>query len=81
MVKIFPPAMATLENPEPSPCAVQSSVGPSAGRAGSSPFSSLMPSRLGPRHCGQSAARAAAADVRTARLNGRTIRKPAGEIV
>ena len=43
----------------PSPVAFQASGGPTAGQACSRPVSVETPSRLGPRHCGQPARRAA----------------------
>ncbi len=48
--------METVEYPGPRPEISQSSFGPSLGHSFSNPFSWQTPSRLGPRHCGQSAA-------------------------
>src|SRR5438046_8886535 len=56
MVKIREPAMDTLEKPSPIPVAFQASGGPPEGHSAKSPVSGDMPSRCGPRHCGQSAA-------------------------
>src|SRR5258708_40199818 len=54
-----PPATDTVEKPLPSPVAFQTRRGPAAGQSFSSPISAEMPSRFGPRHCGQSPAAAA----------------------
>src|SRR5205823_5331237 len=50
------PTTAGLENPTPPRSAFQASGGPFAGHCLRSPFSGECPSRLGPRHWGQSAA-------------------------
>src|SRR6266404_2579162 len=55
MVKTLSPATATLEKPEPTPVAFQTTGGPSLGHSLSRPLSDEMSSRLGPRNCGQSA--------------------------
>src|ERR1043166_8633770 len=51
------PTIAGVEKPAPMSLTCQTSFGPSLGHSLSRPFSSEMPSRLGPRHCGQSVAR------------------------
>jgi len=51
--------MASDEYPSPSPLAFQITGGPFGGHDGSNPVSLEIPSRFGPRHCGQSAAAAA----------------------
>src|SRR5262249_57025835 len=43
------------EYPSPSPLVFHSTRGPPAGQEAGSPVSLEMPSRRGPRHCGQSA--------------------------
>src|SRR5947207_14997139 len=48
--------MAGVENPAPMSLICQTSLGPPLDHSLSNPFSSEMPSRLGPRHWGQSAA-------------------------
>src|SRR5581483_10308836 len=53
MVKIFPSATDTVENPLPIPCAFHASGGPPSGHFFSSPVSVDRLSRLGPCHCGQ----------------------------
>src|ERR1051326_189869 len=50
------PTIAGVEKPEPMSLTCQMSFGPSFGHSLSRPFSSEMPSRCGPRHCGQSVA-------------------------
>ena len=42
------------DHPCPSPLTFHTSRGPPSGQSDRSPFSSEMPSRRGPRHCGQS---------------------------
>src|SRR5215207_1508260 len=51
------PTMLTLENPPPSPFAVQVRGGPSVGQLFRRPVSVESPSRLGPRNWGQSSAK------------------------
>src|SRR5436190_4129256 len=48
--------MAIYEKPRPASGYFHKSFGPSLGHSVSKPFSVETPSRLGPRHCGQSAA-------------------------
>src|SRR4051794_15698107 len=55
IVKIFDPAIDTLEKPCPIPLAFQAKGGPPSGHSPKSPLSGEIPSRWGPRHCGQSA--------------------------
>src|SRR5689334_17774063 len=58
--------MEKEEKPSPSPWTCQTFGGPAAGQDFSSPVSGEMPSRCGPRHCGQSPAihRVAVAEAR-----------------
>src|SRR5688500_18841030 len=56
-----PPVTATDENPAPMFFAVITRRGPPCGHCRSRPVSGECPSRLGPRHVGQSAAERAAA--------------------
>src|SRR5260370_32732131 len=52
------PEIAEEANPSPRACIFQTRRGPPLGQESSSPVSGEIPSRLGPRHCGQSAAEA-----------------------
>src|SRR5688572_9617405 len=49
-----PPFTAIDEYPTPTVSTCHSNLGPSSGHSLSRPVSRLMPSRFGPRHCGQS---------------------------
>src|SRR5438128_758991 len=51
------PTIAGPEYPTPNVSIDHASLGPPAGHFLSRPFSGETPSRLGPRHCGQSSAR------------------------
>src|ERR1700722_16958217 len=55
IVNTLSPATASEENPTPMPMPFQSSFGPVLGHFLSSPLSTEISSRLGPRNCGQSA--------------------------
>src|SRR5262245_25708337 len=61
VVNSRPAATDTGATPSPSPSAFQTSGGPSFGQASARPVSADTFDRSGPRHCGQSAAGAAAA--------------------
>src|SRR6185437_16256998 len=54
MPKILPAATDGVPKPTPSPSAVHNLGGPAFGQTCSNPFSADLPSRLGPRHWGQS---------------------------
>src|SRR4029079_3886323 len=56
-----PPAIDIDEYPPPAPVAFQTRGGPLAGHCLSRPVSLEIPSRFGPRYCGQSALACAAA--------------------
>src|SRR5205814_2999788 len=66
------PTTAGLEKPTPPRFAFHARGGPPWGHSLSSPFSGEWPSRLGPRHCGQSAAGTAAASSSVAAAARRT---------
>src|ERR1051325_2277348 len=54
------PTIAGVEKPAPMSLICQTTLGPSLGHSLRRPFSEEMPSRLGPRHWGQSVARVGA---------------------
>jgi len=56
ITKTFPSATEGVLKPMPAVFAFQTSGGPSAGHSFKRPVSALLPSRFGPRHCGQSSA-------------------------
>src|SRR5580700_1659576 len=63
------PTTAGPPNPRPASFEVQARSGPPAGQVCSKPVSRETASRFGPRHCGQSAAKAMVAERKTASAN------------
>src|SRR6187401_2723351 len=77
MVKMRPPETATLLRPAPRPVAFQATAGPPGFHDCWRPVSPDAPSRLGPRHCGQSVGVGAAPrDTAAARTQAVATRRP-----
>src|SRR5437660_1704896 len=67
------PEIADEAKPSPRTCVFQTRRGRPLGQESSSPVSGEIPSRLGPRHCGQSAAVAQAQNREAEEMNERRV--------